>query len=74
MGAGNASRRGANPSASKPVRFGRSISQRQANCSSILPLAEPEYTHPNLFINVSDAAAYASEHGKGHIANYDEID
>ncbi|WP_139651916.1 DMSO/selenate family reductase complex B subunit [Raoultibacter phocaeensis] len=45
------------------------------NCSSsILPLAAPEYTRPNLFIDVSDAAAYAAEHGGGHIANYSEIE
>lgn len=40
--------------------------------ATILPLADPNYTNPNLFIRASDAANLAKEVG-GHIANHDEI-
>lgn len=48
--------------------------QNHPDCtSSILPLAEADYTHPNLLIKASDAALRAAERGGGHIANYNEI-
>ena len=50
------------------------LAREHPDCvASILPLADAAYTHPNLFIKVSDAAAYALEAGGGHIANPDEI-
>lgn len=50
------------------------LARNHPDCvSSILPLAEADYTHPNLLINASDAALRAEERGGGRIANYDEI-